>query len=248
MPEPPLLDIADLSAGYTADSAIVDGVSLTLAAGTVTTVVGGNGAGKSTLMKAIYGTVRHLGGAIRLRGEPIHHLPPWERLARGIGLVPQGRCNFPEMSVEENLRLGAYRLPRAEQPRAMERVAAMFPLLRTRWKTQAANLSGGEQQLLETAMVLETGPSLLLLDEPSLGLSPKMQAEIFATAARISRQQGLTVLMVEQNVRGALRVSDTAVVLEQGRKLLEGPAAQVARDPRIRQAYLGGGATAAVPA
>ncbi len=247
MPEPPLLELAELSAGYTADTAIVDGVSLTLAAGTVTTVVGGNGAGKSTLMKAIYGTVRHLGGSIRLRGETIHDLPPWDRLARGIGLVPQGRCNFPEMSVEENLRLGAYRLPRAEQGRAMERVAAMFPVLRARWKTQAANLSGGEQQLLETAMVLETGPSLLLLDEPSLGLSPKMQAEIFATAAGIARQQGLTVLMVEQNVRGALRVSDTAVVLEQGRKLMEGPAAEVARDPRIRQAYLGGGA-AAVPA
>jgi branched-chain amino acid transport system ATP-binding protein len=246
MPEP-LLELRDLRAGYTADTAIVDGVSLLLTPGTVTTVVGGNGAGKSTLMKAIFGTVRHLGGEVRFRGERVDHLPPWDRLARGIGLVPQGRCNFPEMSVEENLRLGAYRLSRAEQGRAMERVAAMFPVLRARWKTSAANLSGGEQQLLETAMVLETAPALLLLDEPSLGLSPKMQAEIFATAAGIARDTGLTVLMVEQNVRGALRVSDTAVVLEQGRKLMEGPAAEVARDPRIRQAYLGGGATA-VPA
>ncbi|WP_270933328.1 ABC transporter ATP-binding protein [Falsiroseomonas oryzae] len=244
MPETALLELRDLRAGYTPDTAIVDGVSLTLSPGTVTTVVGGNGAGKSTLMKAIYGTVRHLGGEVRLRGEPIQHLPPWERLSRGIGLVPQGRCNFPEMSVEENLRLGAYRLTRSEAVRAIERVAAMFPVLRARWKTQAANLSGGEQQLLETAMVLETAPSLLLLDEPSLGLSPKMQAEIFATAASIARDTGLTVLMVEQNVRGALRVSDTAIVLEQGRKLMEGPAAEVARDPRIRQAYLGGGATA----
>jgi branched-chain amino acid transport system ATP-binding protein len=244
MPEP-ILAIEALSAGYTPDTPIVDGVSLALAPGSVTTIVGGNGAGKSTLMKAIYGTVRHLGGTIRLRGEPIHHLPPWERLSRGIGLVPQGRCNFPQMSVEENLRLGAYRLGRAEQARAMERVAAMFPVLRARWRTLAANLSGGEQQMLETAMVLETSPALLLLDEPSLGLSPRMQAEIFATAAGIARGQGLTVLMVEQNVRGALAVSDTAIVLEQGRKLLEGPAAEVARDPRIARAYLGGGATAA---
>jgi branched-chain amino acid transport system ATP-binding protein len=240
----PILELRDLRAGYTPDTPIVDGVSLALQPGTVTTIVGGNGAGKSTLMKAVYGTVRHLGGEIRFRGERVDALPPWERLARGIGLVPQGRCNFPEMSVEENLRLGAYRLSRAEQSRAMERVAAMFPVLRARWKTPAANLSGGEQQLLETAMVLETSPALLLLDEPSLGLSPKMQAEIFATAASIARQSGLTVLMVEQNVRGALRVSDTAIVLEQGRKFMEGPAAEVARDPRIRQAYLGGGATA----
>jgi branched-chain amino acid transport system ATP-binding protein len=241
----PLLELRGLRAGYSADTAIVDGVSLTLRPGSITTVVGGNGAGKSTLMRAVFGTIRHLGGEIRLRGEPIHALPPWERLARGIGLVPQGRCNFPEMSVEENLRLGAYRLPRAAQPRAMERAAALFPALRARWRVPAANLSGGEQQMLEMAMVLETDPALLLLDEPSLGLSPRMQADIFSMTARMTREFGLTVLMVEQNVRGALSVSDGAVVLEQGRVLMEGPAAEVARDPRIRQAYLGGTASAA---
>jgi branched-chain amino acid transport system ATP-binding protein len=235
--EPALL-LDEVSAGY-ADVAVVHGFSCRLAPGSITTLIGGNGAGKSTLMRVIYGTCRWLGGSIRFRGEPIEHLPPWDRLARGIGLVPQGRCNFPAMSVLENLLMGCYTLPPARRAAAIERVTALFPMLGRKRKALAGNLSGGEQQVLEMAMVLSTEPSLLLLDEPSLGLSPKLQGEVFDTVREIAGA-GVTILMVEQNVRGALLASDDAIVLDLGRKFLEGPAREVMVDPRIRQAYLGG--------
>jgi len=234
----PILEIEGLRAGYGA-VAILHDVSCRLAPGSITTLIGGNGAGKSTLMRAIYGTCRHLGGAIRFKGAPIERLPPWQRLARGIGLVPQGRCNFPAMSVLENLLMGCYTLPAARHAKAIERVTAAFPVLGHKRKTLAGNLSGGEQQVLEMAMVMLTEPSLLLLDEPSLGLSPKSQDGVFETVRTIAAA-GTTVMMVEQNVRGALLVSDTAIVLDLGRKFLEGPARDVMVDPRIRQAYLGG--------
>lgn len=233
-----VLTLEALSAGY-GDVVIVREFSCVLPRGSVTTLIGGNGAGKSTLLKAIYGTAACLGGAIKLGAESIEHLPPWERLKRGIGFVPQGRCNFPQMTVEENLLLGCYTLPKSGQREAMERVLTVFPLLRPKLRALAGNLSGGEQQILETAMVMIPSPSLLLLDEPSLGLSPKMQDDVFAMARGVAAG-GVTVLMVEQNVRGALLASDTALVLEMGRKFLEGPAAEIAVNPRIRQAYLGG--------
>jgi branched-chain amino acid transport system ATP-binding protein len=244
-PETAVLEIDDLTAGY-GDVPIVHGFSGRLAAGSITTLIGGNGAGKSTLMRAVYGTCRWFSGQIRFRGEAIELLPPWARLARGIGLVPQGRCNFPKMTVMENLLMGCYTLPAARHAPAIERMTGLFPMLGRKLKTQAGNLSGGEQQVLETAMVLMTEPSLLLLDEPSLGLSPKTQTEVFETVRDVSKA-GVTILMVEQNVRGALLVSDTAIVLDLGRKFLEGPARAVMTDPRIRQAYLGG-TVAATPA
>jgi branched-chain amino acid transport system ATP-binding protein len=135
--------------------------------------------------------------------------------------------------------MGCYTLPSSRHVAAIERVTAQFPLLKTKWRTLAGNLSGGEQQILEMAMVLLIEPSLLLLDEPSLGLSPKMQGDVFATVRAIAAT-GVTVLVVEQNVRGALLISDRALVMEQGQKFMEGPAAEVRTDPRIRQAYLGG--------
>ncbi len=233
-----VLALDDVSAGY-GDVPIVQGFSCRLARGSITTLIGGNGAGKSTLMRAVYGTCRRFGGRIVFEDEQIDALEPWERLARGIGFVPQGRCNFPRMSVVENLLMGCYTLPAARHAPAIERVTALFPQLSRRLKTQAGNLSGGEQQVLEMAMVLVTEPRLLLLDEPSLGLSPKLQGELFETVRAVAAT-GVTVLMVEQNVRGALAVSDTAIVLDLGRKFLEGPARDVMVDPRIRQAYLGG--------
>jgi branched-chain amino acid transport system ATP-binding protein len=191
------------------------------------------------LLRAIYGTNRFFSGQIVFKGETIERLPPWERLKRGIGFVPQGRCNFPAMSVAENIKMSCYTLPAARHAAAIEHVTGLFPMLREKWRTEAGNLSGGEQQILEMAMVLLLEPSLLLLDEPSLGLSPKMQADVFATIQRIAKT-GVTVLVVEQNVRGALLISDRALVMEQGRKFMEGPASEVRTDPRIRQAYLGG--------
>ncbi len=234
----PVLELVDVTAGY-GDNPIVRDFSTRLHAGTITTLIGGNGAGKSTLLRAIYGTNRFFSGQIVFKGEPIERLQPWQRLQRGIGFVPQGRCNFPAMTVTENIKMGCYTRPAAKHATAIERVATLFPVLRDKWRVEAGNLSGGEQQILEMAMVLLLEPSLLLLDEPSLGLSPKMQADVFATVQQVA-QTGVTVLVVEQNVRGALLISDRALVMEQGRKFMEGPAAEVRTDPRIRQAYLGG--------
>ena len=238
MNAPVLLELDHLSAGY-ADDPVVADFSIAIAAGTITTLIGPNGAGKSTLLRAIYGTNRHFGGSIRLSGRAIEHLAPPERLKLGVGFVPQGRCNFPLMTVRENLTLGAFTLPKKKTGAALERVLALFPLLAAKLAILAGNLSGGEQQILETAMVLEAGPTLLLLDEPSLGLSPANQDQVFATIAEL-RGRGLTVLVVEQNAHGALQISDTGIVMELGRLFASGPAADILDDPRIKLAYLGG--------
>ncbi|GEP54702.1 ABC transporter ATP-binding protein [Reyranella soli] len=234
----PALELVSVTAGY-GGVQIVREFSARLQAGTITTLIGGNGAGKSTLLRAIYGTNRFFSGQIVFKGETIERLPPWERLKRGVGFVPQGRCNFPAMSVAENLKMGCYTLPKAVHGSAIDRVTGSFPMLQQKWRTDAGNLSGGEQQILEMAMVLLVEPALLLLDEPSLGLSPKMQGDVFTTVQRIA-SSGVTVLVVEQNVRGALLISDRALVMEQGRLFMEGPADEVRSDPRIKQAYLGG--------
>jgi branched-chain amino acid transport system ATP-binding protein len=236
---PRLLEVEGLSAGYT-DEPVIRDVSLSIPAGSITTIIGPNGAGKSTLLGALYGLCRRFAGRIVFAGLEIQELAPSERLKRGIGLVPQGRCNFPLMSVKENLELGTYSLPRAETKAAIARMVDLFPLLRERWRVQAGNLSGGEQQILEMAMVMVTRPRLLLLDEPSLGLSPGNQLLVFQTIQDI-RAGGMTVLLVEQNATAALRISDTAIVMELGRKRLEGAARQVLADPTLRAAYLGAG-------
>src|SRR6185436_5380677 len=216
----PALELVSVTAGY-GDNPIVREFSARLLPGSITTLIGGNGAGKSTLLRAIYGTNRLFGGQIVFKGETIERLPPWERLKRGVGFVPQGRCNFPAMSVEENLKMGCYTLPGGRHEAAIGRVIGLFPFLQPKWRTAAGNLSGGEQQILEMAMVLLLEPSLLLLDEPSLGLSPRMQGDVFTTVQRIAAT-GVTVLVVEQNVRGALLISDRALVMEQGRLFMEG--------------------------
>jgi branched-chain amino acid transport system ATP-binding protein len=233
-----ILEIERLSVGYTDEPVVVD-FSVAIPNGSITTIIGPNGAGKSTLLRAIQGLNRYFSGSVRFRGQAIEHLPPRERLQLGIGFVPQGRCNFPLMTVRENLELGAYTLRGAAAEEAIERVLAQFPLLAAKLTVLAGNLSGGEQQILETAMVLETGPALLLLDEPSLGLSPGNQEQIFATIAEL-RGRGLTVMVVEQNAHGALQISDTGIVMELGRLFMLGPAADVSADPRIKIAYLGG--------
>jgi branched-chain amino acid transport system ATP-binding protein len=237
-PSGPLLAFEALSAGY-ADDPIVRDFSATIPSGSITTIIGPNGAGKSTLLKAVYGLNRHFGGRLLFLGQPIEQLSPRERLRRGIGFVPQGRCNFPLMTVRENLELGAYTLRGAAIGAAMDRVLTLFPMLAAKLKVLAGNLSGGEQQILETAMVLESDPRLLLLDEPSLGLSPGNQDQIFETIAQL-RRQGLTVLVVEQNAHGALQISDTGIVMELGRIFMVASAAEVIADPRIKVAYLGG--------
>ena len=235
---PATLEIVELTAGY-GELPVVHDFSASFRPGTITTLIGGNGAGKSTLMRAIYGTCKWFAGRIVYDGRAIERLAPWERLRLGVGFVPQGRCNFAMMSVAENLKMACYSLPAGEHPEATERVLGLFPALRPKLAVTAGNLSGGEQQMLETAMVMILKPGLLLLDEPSLGLSPIMQKEVF-DLARMVAGHGVTVLMVEQNAHGALLASDRAIVLELGRIFMEGPAAEVMHDPRIRHAYLGG--------
>jgi branched-chain amino acid transport system ATP-binding protein len=233
-----LIEIAGLSVGY-GDEPVVRELDLVVAPGSITTVIGANGAGKSTLLRGLYGTIRRFAGTIRLAGEEIQALEPVERLARGLSFVPQGRCNFQKMSVRENLELGAYTLAKAAMRAAIERVVTAFPLLRAKWAVLAGNLSGGEQQILEMAIAMLLQPKAILLDEPSLGLSPKMLTEVFTTVRQV-RADGVTVVMVEQNARAALLISDVAVVMELGRKSFEGAARAVLDDPRIRAAYLGG--------
>ncbi len=234
----PILSIAKLSVGYTDEPVVVD-FSIDIAAGSISTIIGPNGAGKSTLLRAIYGQNRYFSGTIHFGGRTIERLSPKERLKFGVGFVPQGRCNFPLMTVRENLELGAYTLRGPAIGQAIDKVLTRFPLLAAKLGVLAGNLSGGEQQILETAMVLEADPKLLLLDEPSLGLSPGNQDQIFEMIAQL-RDGGLTVLVVEQNAHGALLISDTGIVMELGRLFMVGPAAEIASDPRIKIAYLGG--------
>jgi branched-chain amino acid transport system ATP-binding protein len=231
------LEIRGVTAGYD-DLPVVHDFSASIEAGTVTTLIGGNGAGKSTLMRALYGTCRLFAGEIMFLGRRIERMQPWARLAQGVGFVPQGRCNFSSMRVAENFKMACYSMKRADHEPAIIRTLDLFPALKPKMQVMAGNLSGGEQQMLEMAMVMVLAPKLLLLDEPSLGLSPKMQQDVFAMARQVA-STGVTVLMVEQNAHGALLASDAAIVLELGRNVLAGPAQAVIHDPRIRRAYLG---------
>jgi branched-chain amino acid transport system ATP-binding protein len=234
-----IMELAGLEVGY-GGPAIVRGVSLTIRRGKMITFVGPNGAGKSTLLRAIHGSANVYAGTIAYDGHAgVQRSGPLERYAMGLAFVPQGRCNFPLMTVWENLAIAAHALSAAERPTAAERVLDMFPALRPRQATLAGNLSGGEQQMLEMAMVLQNRPKCLLVDEPSLGLSPAMQVDIFAKLAAL-RDTGLTVIAVEQNVRAAFAVSDDAAVLVQGEIVMHGRAEDINNDERMRKAYLGG--------
>jgi branched-chain amino acid transport system ATP-binding protein len=233
------LTVVDAVGGY-GELTILHGVNLAVPAGSWTTIIGANGAGKSTLLKLIAGIVPAAGGSVMLGREDVTRHGPVRRLSLGIGLVPQGRCNFPLLSVAENLRLGLFsrRIGRAAMAREIDAVIARFPRLRERWSTLAGNLSGGEQQVLEMAMVLLARPRVLLLDEPSLGLSPQAMAGVFAIIRGLTAD-GITVLMVEQNAQAALRLCDHGVVMELGRVSLFAPAAGVLSHPDIRRMFLG---------
>jgi branched-chain amino acid transport system ATP-binding protein len=233
------LTVRNAVGGY-GDNTVLHGVDLDIPAGTWATIIGANGAGKSTLLKLVAGIVACRGGSVAFEGRDVTALGPVQRLRAGIGLVPQGRCNFPLLSVAENVMLGGYtrRLPRAELRRESDAVVERFPQLRSRWQVDAGNLSGGEQQMLEMAMVLMAKPRLLLLDEPSLGLAPGPMQAVFDIVRSLTAQ-GLTVLMVEQNARQALERCDLGVVLELGRVSLVEPAQRVLGHPDIRRSFLG---------
>ena len=222
---------------------ILNGVDLAVEAGTVTTLVGPNGAGKSTVLKAIFGQADVHSGAILLSGRDITHTPPRALLQQGVAFVPQGRNVFPMLSVRANLRLGATMYPNAEIETRMNEVLARFPRVAERIGSQASALSGGEQKQLEIARALMLRPTVLLIDEPSIGLSPIIVQQVFSLLRELAGK-GLTVLMVEQNVKRALAMSDVAVVLETGRVALAGDAHALLADPRMGRIFVGA-ATAA---
>jgi branched-chain amino acid transport system ATP-binding protein len=233
-----LLEVEDLHANYGAVRA-VQGVSLGLRPGEAVSIVGANGAGKSTTLKCISGLLRPESGRIRFEGQELNGRAPYRIAALGIAHVPEGRRVFPELTVRENLNLGGY-LPRAKRERAatMERVLELFPILRERTGQQAGTLSGGEQQMLAIGRGLMLLPKLLILDEPSLGLAPIMVEATYKGIAEIHRT-GVTILLVEQNLHLALEFADRGYVLESGRVVLEGPAADLLEDPRVKASYLG---------
>lgn len=234
----PVLETQDLTIRFGGHVA-VDRVSCAFHAGTLTAIVGPNGAGKTTLMNTLSGLVERTGGEILLDGEPVHAIPAQRRVARGLIQCPEGRRLFPEMTVAENLRMGAYMCRSApEIRRRQEMVEGIFPILRERRDQIASSMSGGQQQMVAIGRALMAAPRVLLLDEPSLGLAPIMVAEMFRAIERI-RGEGMTLLIVEQNVQQTLQASDRAYVLENGAIVLHGPAGEMLDNPHMKAAYLG---------
>jgi len=237
-PQGPLLEIRDLEVSYGAVQAL-RGVSFTVDRGEVVTLIGANGAGKSTILKTVSGILRPAGGSVRFQGSDLVGVPPHEIVKRGLVQCPEGRGIFPNLTVEENLDLGAFvRTDRPGIAADLSHVFTLFPRLQDRRRQRAGTLSGGEQQMLAIGRALMARPRLLLLDEPSLGLAPQMVETIFETVQRINRE-GTTILLVEQNAHMALEVAGRAYVLETGRVSLEGSADDVRKDPRVKDAYLG---------
>ncbi len=233
------LEVSGLSVAYGPTEAL-RGVDLRVAEGETVCLLGANGAGKTTTLRALSGQVRPRAGSIRLDGAEITGMRPHRIAALGLIQVPEGRQVFAALTVAENLTLGAWTLrDPTEAARRRERVLARFPRLRERLGQAAGALSGGEQQMLAIGRALMAGPKLLLLDEPSMGLAPRIVEEIFAVIAEL-KADGVTLLLVEQNASAALEVSDRAYVLEHGRITLSGPAWKVASDPAVVAAYLGG--------
>ena len=234
-----MLEVAGLCAGY-GGVPVLDHVSIRVETGELVAVVGPNGAGKTTLFKTISGIVSALAGAIRFEERDLLAIAPSARPHLGIAHVPEGRQVFPSLTVLENLQMGAYTAAgRRGWKDNLERVYAWFPVLAQRARAQAGALSGGQQQMLAIARGLASSPRLLMLDEPSMGLSPVTADEIFERIVAIHAQSRLTILLVEQRVAEALHYADRGYVLEAGRAVLEGTHEQLARDDRIRQAYLG---------
>jgi branched-chain amino acid transport system ATP-binding protein len=238
MPEP-LLAVTALSSHYGPIQAL-RGVSLEVHAGELVAIVGANGAGKTTLLRALSGVQPISAGEVRLAGAPLQRLAPHRIVARGVCQVPEGRQVFAPLSVEDNLRLGAYphRRDRAWVARELERIYALFPALAHKRAEPAGTLSGGQQQMLAIGRALLGRPTLLLLDEPSMGLAPRLVAEIFQVLRTLNRE-GVTVLLVEQNARAALAIAHRGYVLETGRVVLGAPAPALLENETVRKAYLG---------
>jgi branched-chain amino acid transport system ATP-binding protein len=235
---PALLEAQGLKAGY-GPTHVLHGLDFLVEEGGVTALLGANGAGKTTTLRAVCGMIR-TEGAVRFQGQPITGRPTEDIVRLGIAHVPDGRGTFMELTVEENFRLGAYiRTDRDEVRADFERMWALFPRLQQRWRQQAGTLSGGEQQMLAIARALLLRPRLLLMDEPSFGLAPLIVQEIFGIMRRIREESGVGILLVEQNANLALELADRAYLLETGRIVVSGMAAEIRQDEAIRRSYLG---------
>jgi branched-chain amino acid transport system ATP-binding protein len=237
-----MLEIAGLSAGYD-NLRVLHDVDLRVAAGELVAVIGANGAGKTTLLRAVSGLIRPDAGEVRLRGRAVTGRPAERVAAAGLAHVPENRLVFPSLTVADNLALGGWtrRRARADLAATRTRVLELFPRLGTRLDQPAGTLSGGEQQMLVIGRGLMAGPAVLVLDEPSVGLAPRLVGEIFAALGRLRDEQGLAILLVEQNARAAFRVADRVVVMDRGRVVASGTPAELAADDRVQRAYLGGG-------
>lgn len=233
-----ILEIREITSGY-GEVQILWGASLALQEGKLTSLVGGNGVGKTTLLRAVMGSVKPWSGSVIFEGRDVSRLPPYTKAEMGLVLVPEGRQLFTDMSVVENLEMGAS--PQRARPhyeRNLERVYEMLPRLKERRNQKAGTLSGGEQQMLAVARGIMAEPKALMIDELSLGLAPVLVLQLFETLNQL-KELGITVLLVEQNVQMALAVSDYGYVLSQGKVELEGPSRQLAQDEHVRTAYLG---------
>jgi len=234
-----MLELKDIYGGY-GKITILNGVSFSIPKATITTVIGPNGAGKSTVFKAIFGLLNIHSGQVLLEGKDVTRLKPREMIACGVTYVPQGRNVVPQLSVYHNLELGG--ITATDQVRVRERIEVVmdqFPILRQRRDQKAVELSGGQQKQLEVARALLLDPKLILIDEPSIGLSPNLVQEVFRTLIRL-REQGVTILMVEQNAKAALAMSNYGLVLELGQTRMHDKAETLLNDPRVGQLFLGG--------
>ena len=235
-----MLKVTDLSVSYGAISAL-GGISITIAAGEIVTLIGGNGAGETTTLRTISGLLRPKAGRIEFLGEDLARVPAHQIVARGLCHVPEGRMIFANLTVDENLAMGAYLLSDAAAvARNREYVFSVFPRLQERLKQMAGTLSGGEQQMLAIGRALMGSPKFLMLDEPSLGIAPRLITTIFEKIVEINRDHGITILLVEQNANLALEVSRRAYVLETGRIVMEGESKVLRADPQLKATYLGG--------
>jgi branched-chain amino acid transport system ATP-binding protein len=236
-----LLELTNVVAGYLPEVNVLQGINIQVEKGELVCMVGPNGAGKSTVLRTISGLLTPTRGEILFDGKKISGLRPDLVLQKGIAHIPQGHSSFPEMTVHENLLMGAYILRNgAERERRLGRVYEMFPFLKERKNDKAGNFSGGQQKILEVGRALMLEPRMILLDEPSLGLAPITAKQVFETIRSLRDQMGMTVLMVEQNAKSGLAIADRAYVLELGRECLEGPANTLLSDPRVAELYLGG--------
>ena len=242
-----IIEFDKVVAGYSPSLTILNETTLDARKGEITLLIGPNGAGKSTVLKTLFGMLVPRSGEVRFEGKCINGKTPRELLADGIAFVPQGRNLFGSLSVRHNLELGGITLPRGELPGRIEEALARFPRIRERIDNQASTMSGGEQKQLEIGRALLLRPRVLLIDEPSIGLSPKLVQDVM-TLLRSLADAGTTVLMVEQNVRTALKYANRALVLEMGRLALDRPASELLHDPNLNRLFLGGHAPAAATA